>query len=153
MGRPRKIKPEHVGETSRETARNAGVSVRAVNMSRHVKKSSVIDVEATKGGLETLEDAQRRKEVALADKHEADARKRIGELVDVSEEERNWATVAQTVKEQLMGIPERIAGDLAALTDARMVRDKLLEEIRLALRNLPAQISAARQQSADQPAN
>jgi phage terminase Nu1 subunit (DNA packaging protein) len=125
-----------------------------VNQSRHVAKANAeIDVAQSNANFETIESAQRRKETALADKHEADARKRIGELVDVSEEERNWATVAQTVKEQLMGIPERIAGDLAALTDARMVRDKLLEEIRLALRNLPAQISAARQQSTDQPAN
>jgi phage terminase Nu1 subunit (DNA packaging protein) len=113
-----------------------------------VKTDSGVDVEASKDNLETLEAAQRRKETALADKHELEARRRTGELVEVVAEERNWATVAQTVKEQIMGIPERIAGELAALTDPRMVRDALMKELRLVLANLPDKIRAVTNETA-----
>jgi phage terminase Nu1 subunit (DNA packaging protein) len=141
MGRPRKIKAEHVVATQSETARNAGVSRQAVHASRHIaKKGAEIDVERSTDGLESLEGAQRRKETALADKHEMDALLRAGDLIEVAPMERAWNGVAQTIKEHLLEIPDAICGELASLTDERMIRDRLTKEIRTVLANMPEKL-------------
>lgn len=84
--------------------------------------------------------SQARKEAALADLRELEYREKRGTLIDVNEAAKAWASVAQIVRENVMGIPDRIAQELAALTDAKQVRERLLAELRLVLTNLPAQL-------------
>jgi hypothetical protein len=90
--------------------------------------------------VESFAEAQRRKESALANLRELEIREKIGELVDVGEMERAWATAGQTLRDGFLALPEQIAPQLAALTDKIEVRDLLRGEIRKILGNLPTQI-------------
>jgi hypothetical protein len=141
MARPRKIRPEHIGATVTETAKNAGVVQSSA--SEFIKKTAFgyegrpIDIDRVRGELESLSQAQLRKERALADKHESDARQKRGELIEKQPMLLLWAEMGQTLRDQLMGLPDRVAGECAALTDPRMVRDYLLMEIKIVLKNLP----------------
>lgn len=106
------------------------------------------DVDETTGAVETYADAQRRKESALANLRELEHRQKLGDLVDVSVEERAWAEAGQTLRDGLLAMPEKIAPILAALTDARQVRDALKAEIRSVLENLTEKIGNVSDQKA-----
>lgn len=141
--------------TSADIARAAGLSKQAIHQSKHVQKAAdgSIDVEATISGIDALSEAQLRKERALAEKHEMENQVRSGELIQVEEARRMGAIAAQAVRDGLLGIPDRVAPEIASLTDARQVRDRLKEEIGLVLKALPAEIftKARAETRQDQP--
>lgn len=62
--------------------------------------------------------------------------RKSGELVPVAEVKAQAFALARSVRDGLMGIPDRLAPMLAATQDARQVHHLLSEEIRVALRVL-----------------
>jgi phage terminase Nu1 subunit (DNA packaging protein) len=142
MGRPRKIKASHLREL-------AGISKSSVSENPHLARTAdgSIDAEASIAALETLEAAQARKEMALANTRELEYAEKIGELVPVAEMEQAWANVAQVFRDSLLSLPEKIAPQLAALTDARQVRDLLKTNFGYILANIPDRVNANRQTS------
>lgn len=95
--------------------------------------------EAGKAQISTSE-AQRRKEIAIAGLRELELKERRGELVETKEVANLWAVVFQTVRDQVMAVADRCSAQLAAMTDQRMVRDRLSAELNQALTNLPAKL-------------
>jgi predicted transcriptional regulator len=83
-----------------------------------------------------LEVSRERKEHYQAELARVNAMKERGELVVAEEVKKAAFTLGRTLRDQMMGIPERVAGQLAATTDVREVFKLLDEEIRLALRCL-----------------
>jgi phage terminase Nu1 subunit (DNA packaging protein) len=144
MPRARKIKPEHLLGTQSEAAENAGVTEQAIsNLVRRTAygyEGPASAVDFVRQTQESLGAATLRKEIALADKHETDSRRMRGELVDRAAELLLWAEIGQTLRDQMLGLPDRVAAECAALTDARMVRDYLLKEIKIVLKNLPEKL-------------
>lgn len=147
MGKLKKIRAENI-MTQTELAKKLGVSQSAVSQSRHVVRNlSSVDANATYVGLNELQVEQIRKERALADKYSLEVAEKAGQVVQFEPLKAALEDFGQTVRDQMTGIPDRVAGELAALTDARMVRDRLLEEIRVVLKGLPdvfAEISKGR---------
>lgn len=89
---------------------------------------------------ESFAAAQRRKESALADLRQLEHRQKSAELVDVRRMELAWAAAGQTLRDAFLALPEQVAPQLAALSDARQVRDILRSEVHKILSNLPGQI-------------
>ena len=83
-----------------------------------------------------LDVSRERKEHYQAELARVNAMKERGELVVAEEVKKVAFTLGRTLRDQMMGIPERVAGQLAATTDVREVFRLLDEEIRLALRCL-----------------
>ena len=142
MGRPRKIKASHLKEL-------VGITDSSVSENPHLKRNTdgSINADASIAALETLEDAQRRKEVALANTRELEYAEKIGELVPVAEMEQAWANIGQVFRDSLLSLPEKIAPQLAALTDARQIRDFLKTNFGHILANIPDRVNATRQTS------
>lgn len=135
---------------SRELAARIGQSHTIVQRKRRQGKSDDQIVAEAAGepvaspdGNETYANAQRRKEAALADLRELERDQLNGRLVEVETEERAWASAAQTIRDQMLALPDRLAPELAAITDTRMLRDKLQAEIRQVLADLPEKIARA----------
>lgn len=89
---------------------------------------------------ESYAEAQRRKEVALADLRELELAQKSGQLVEVTTAALYLANATKAVQNQLLSIPDKTAPLLAAVTDVRECRDLVLKEIREALELLPAVI-------------
>lgn len=102
-----------------------------------------VNTDEAEGETESYASAQARKEVALANLRELEHRQKLGELVDVADMERAWATAGQTMRDGLLSLPELIAPQVAAVTDPRQVRDILRAEIRKVIENIPEQIRDA----------
>lgn len=138
MGYKRKISSANVGETQAETARNAGVSAAAVSKAR-VK---------SKEGLENLESAVLRKETALADLRQTEAALATGDAISIAETEAAWAAVVGMVRAKLLGLPSKVAREVAAESNAAKCREIIraeLEEVLedLSLTDVPIETSRA----------
>lgn len=83
-----------------------------------------------------LNESRARREHYQAEKAKLDALQGRGELVPAADVERRAFDMARTVRDGLMGIPDRVASLLAASSDVRQVHYLLSEEIRIALRGL-----------------
>jgi phage terminase Nu1 subunit (DNA packaging protein) len=92
---------------------------------------------------ESFNDAQRRKESALADLRELEFKTKAGDLVSVTEMESAWAVIGQTMRDALLSMPERLAPRVAAVSDVRQCRDILSKEIRTVIGNIPVAIHDA----------
>jgi hypothetical protein len=86
---------------------------------------------------ETYAEAQRRKEVALADLRELELAQKSGDVIAVSYAAGYLAEASKAVTNQLLALPDKLAPLLAASTDIRECRDLVLREIRDLLTNLP----------------
>ena len=84
----------------------------------------------------TLSEARRRKETALAELRELDVRVRKGELVERAAVEKRFFAMVRTSRDLLQNIPDRLAGVLAAETDQARIHALLTQEIRQALEAL-----------------
>ena len=82
------------------------------------------------------------RELYLARLSKLDFEERSGQLVRLAEVEHTVAVVCQTVRDHLLALPDRIAGSLAAETDATQVRGMLRREIWEALRELARSLEA-----------
>jgi hypothetical protein len=77
-----------------------------------------------------------RHEAAKAEMAELELAERRGELVNAAAVERAAFEQARAARDRLMAIPDRLAAELAAETDARRVHEKITAEILLACRVL-----------------
>lgn len=62
-----------------------------------------------------------RKETALANLRELEEGEKRGELVPVLPLEKLYSSIAQSVRDALMGLGQEKSGEWAAITDARML--------------------------------
>jgi len=85
---------------------------------------------------EQYQASRARKEAALADKHELELEIRRGQLVSVDEIKPLWFDAVRTARSRLLGVPERVAAELAAIDEPQAVRVILEESIRDALESL-----------------
>ena len=76
----------------------------------------------------------RRKEHYSAEQKRVQALKERGEVVPVLEVKKAAQELGQALRDNVMGVPNRIAGMLAATTDAGEVTRLLEDELRIALR-------------------
>jgi phage terminase Nu1 subunit (DNA packaging protein) len=132
---PRKI-------TKAALAKLAGTSRAGVTKNKDIvtDANGGIDLDATLANLDSTEQADRRRANADANLKELLYKEKSGELVDLQAECAAWASTAQTTRERITALPDSVAKELAALTDARMVRDRLAAEIRQCLTGLPDEI-------------
>ena len=73
----------------------------------------------------TLKDARRRKELALASLRELQLKEREGELVSRTAVERLMFATARSVRDNLLNIPDRVAGQYASLRDQSQIHGPL----------------------------
>jgi hypothetical protein len=101
------------------------------------------DDEITKeNALERLNIATAREKEAKALLAEMDYRTKSGELLERARVRADTYAITRQVRDSMMNIPDRIASDLAAETDAFEVHRKLTAEIRTALATLAEVIAA-----------
>ncbi len=62
-----------------------------------------------------------RKETALANLRELEEGEKRGDLVPVLPMEKLYSSIAQSVRDALMGLGQKKSGEWAAITDARML--------------------------------
>ena len=74
-----------------------------------------------------------RHERAKADLAELKAQERAGELVELEEVKRLWATLATETRDRLLGLPDRLAEELHAAETEHEVREVLRRELTEAL--------------------
>lgn len=86
--------------------------------------------------LPTIADSRARREAADAELAELKLEKEKGKLVDAEEVRAAAFKAARTVRDSMMNIPDRLAGELAAETDHFRIHKKLTDEIRKALEGL-----------------
>jgi phage terminase Nu1 subunit (DNA packaging protein) len=135
--------------TQSDLARAAGVSRQAIHKNRKIIKNSAgkVDIAESTKNFESQQNADLRYAVARANEKELEFSQKQGALVPIADEEKRWAEIAQTVRDNMMAIPDKIADELAALTDKKQVREKLLMEIRAVLTNLPESLRRAANRS------
>jgi hypothetical protein len=80
-----------------------------------------------------MERARRRKEIALADLREMEARKRRGELIEVEAARKQWAEGLAMIRDRILALPDRLGARLAQ-RDELSVRALLRDELEEALR-------------------
>lgn len=94
--------------------------------------------------VESYYAAQARKEIALANLRELEYDELQKKVVDADAQAREWASVAQSIRDNLMAVPDRIGTDLPVSADIRrQVRDLLMREIRRVLAGLSDEIRLA----------
>jgi len=77
--------------------------------------------------------AKSAREVHQARLTELQLKRELGELVDKAEVASDGAEAGRVLKEHLLTLPARVAADLAAETDPRLIEDRLEREIEGAL--------------------
>lgn len=83
-----------------------------------------------------LDVSRERKEHYLAEKARLDALKERGELVPAVEVKNTAFALGRQIRDNLQVLPDRLAAQLAATADARLVHRLLTDEIGIALRSL-----------------
>ncbi len=83
-----------------------------------------------------LNESRARREHYQAEKARLEALQGRGELVPAADVKRQAFELARAVRDELGGIPDRVASMIAACSDVRQVHRMLSEEIRVALRGL-----------------
>jgi phage terminase Nu1 subunit (DNA packaging protein) len=94
------------------------------------------------GGVVSMSEATRRKELAQAELAELKLATEKGRLVDREEVKRDAFKIGRQVRDRLIGIPDRVSAEVAGLTDPFKVHDILSVEIRNALEALIAENDA-----------
>ena len=87
---------------------------------------------------EDVNESIKRREHYNAERQKVHALKDRGEVVPVLEVKKAAQELGQALRENVMGVPNRIAGMLAATSDAAEVTRLLEDELRMALRVLEA---------------
>jgi hypothetical protein len=83
-----------------------------------------------------LNESRARREHYQAEKARLEALQGRAELVPAADVKRQAFELARAVRDELSGIPDRVASMIAASSDVRQVHRMLSEEIRVALRGL-----------------
>lgn len=87
-------------------------------------------------GPTSLVDVQVRLGTAKAIDQEVKTRIKQGELVEVSKVKSSSFTSARTVRDNILNIPDRLAGELAGESDAARVHARLTAELHQALETI-----------------
>ena len=131
-------------KTDAEIAKAAGLTVAGV---RYKRNRGWSDAEIMSGQVlnstEDLVDAQRRKEVSLADLRELDLSKRRGELIPLIDVDVAWAALVTITRTGIAGMANACCDSLAAMTDPGEVRAYLIAEIDRRLIHLNEEFSEA----------
>jgi phage terminase Nu1 subunit (DNA packaging protein) len=147
MGRKPVLKAAHLKKAARPSAvaKAAGVSKSAISQSPKLKRreDGSIDFEKSIEILESIESEELKYQRARRELKEMERDTKKGLLIPIDSATTVWTTVAQSVRDGFLSLPDRLAPELAAVTDARQIRDQLRDEVRKILSNLPAQIHEA----------
>ena len=92
--------------------------------------------ELPEDAIPELNESRARREHYQAEKARLEALQGRGELVTAEDVKREAFALGRALRDQLMGIPDRVASMVAATNDPRQVHQLLTEEIRVALRGL-----------------
>jgi hypothetical protein len=87
--------------------------------------------------------AQRRKEIALADLREIEVKQKRGELIPAAEVEVEWATVCTTIRDGMLSLPSKLSDRLAPITNPQEIGAILRSEIRAELTRISKDLDAA----------
>ena len=138
MGRSRVITSEHVAGTQAEIARRAGVSEAAVSQNPRIvaNPDGSVNVEATRANFTAVEDAQMRKETALAELRELELAEKRGLLLVRADVIRTWDEHITQAKNKLLAIGDEISDKLAAESNPLKCRELVNGRIREALAEL-----------------
>ena len=120
--------------TKRKAAKKK--STRKKASAKKPKSESQKDREAGLAGELTLNDARVAKELYAAKKARVDYEKSIGLLVEKSKVRSGYMKIARMIRNNLLNIPARVSGELAAVTDAHEIDVRLTKEITEALQAL-----------------
>lgn len=93
------------------------------------------------GASPDYQKARARREYALALLAEDEHRKSRGELVEQALVDSAAFTAARTLRDLMLGIPPKIAGELVTLTDPWEIERRLVQAIRRALEDADRQLS------------
>jgi hypothetical protein len=69
---------------------------------------------------------------------------RMGKLVEAELVKQRWSAIYRLIVDRILAWPNRLAPEVAALTDERQVRDVILREARALLNDLRADVQYAR---------
>ena len=86
--------------------------------------------------IPALHESRARREHYLAEKARLEVSQQRGELVSAANVKAAAFKKGRTVRDSIMAIPDRLAAQLAGITDPRQVHTLLSEELRVALRSL-----------------
>src|SRR5579885_696377 len=89
---------------------------------------------------QNLTQARFLKELFVARLRRLEYQEKAAEMIPAATVSATWSNTAQAIKTRLLGIPSKISPQLAALTDARQVRDALSNEIERCLRSLSEEL-------------
>ena len=67
-----------------------------------------------------------------------------GKLIEAEIVKERWAVILVVLKERILALPDKLAPEVAALTDERQVRDALKREVHAVLRAIHSDIQYAR---------
>lgn len=81
-------------------------------------------------------EARRRKEVALARLREMEADEKAGKLIPANQVKDAWVKILSAVKTGVLRMPDKLAPQVAAVSDAREARAILLAECEAVLKSL-----------------
>jgi hypothetical protein len=89
---------------------------------------------------ESFYQAQRREKIATATLKELDLQEKRGELVSVKRVESEWTDIATSIRDSVLGMPLKLSGRLAAMTDQRQIELFLKESFRAELGKISASV-------------
>jgi hypothetical protein len=69
---------------------------------------------------------------------------RIGKLVEAELVKQRWSAIYRLIVDRILAWPNRLAPEVAALTDERQVREVILREARALVNELRADVQYAR---------
>ncbi len=69
---------------------------------------------------------------------------RVGKLVEAELVKQRWSSIYRVIVDRILAWPNRLAPELAALTDERQVRDVITREARALINELRADVQYAR---------
>ncbi len=69
---------------------------------------------------------------------------RIGKLVEAELVKQRWSAIYRLIVDRILAWPNRLAPEVAALTDERQVREAILREVRALVNDLRADVQYAR---------
>lgn len=108
---------------------------RSINPERPLTADNKHIAEPIKGGP-TFAEAQRAREVYRAERERLRLLQEKGELVVAADIKKEITSLMRTVRDSMMGIPDRIASQAAAMKETHQVHQLISSEIRTALRAL-----------------
>jgi hypothetical protein len=69
---------------------------------------------------------------------------RMGKLVEAELVKQRWSAIYRLIVDRILAWPNRLAPEVAALTDERQVREAILREVRALVNDLRADVQYAR---------